>query len=56
MIKGLSEGDRIEFKEILLRAEEQSGRKAGMYGTYAILGMEENIFIQARGFISAEAG
>ena len=31
MIKGLSEGDRIEFKEILLRAEEQSGRKAGIF-------------------------
>lgn len=31
MINGLSEGDRIEFKEILLKAEEQSGRKAQSY-------------------------
>lgn len=31
MIKGLAEGNRIEFKEILLKAEEQAGRKAGIY-------------------------
>lgn len=31
MIKVLSEGDRIEFKEILLKAEEHAGKKANTY-------------------------
>lgn len=31
MIKGLSEGDRIEFKEMLLKAEEKAGKKANIY-------------------------
>lgn len=26
MLKGLSEGDKIEFKEILLLSEEQTGK------------------------------
>lgn len=31
MIKGLSEGDKIEFKEILLKSEEQAGKKPEVY-------------------------
>lgn len=31
MIKGLSEGDRIEFKDILLKAEIQAGKKPNTY-------------------------
>ena len=33
MLKGLSEGDKIEFKEILLLSEEQTGKRPSTYAS-----------------------
>lgn len=41
MIKGLSEGDKIEFREILLLSEEQTGRRPSTYASQ-ILDFDED--------------